>query len=181
MTGALGGANGQFMFFTRDAYNRIGGHAAVKSHVVEDVALGREVASRMGEGMRLINCDSVQFSTVRMYRSFGESWAGFSKNLRAVFDRERAIFWLFFLSLLFVWFFPSVAWLDCRFGEIALWNGALVWAIRWLVTFRLRLAISSALLHPISVLVFIGIALDSWRLSHGKGVTWKGRVYRPEV
>lgn len=181
ITGALGGANGQFMFFTREAYHRIGGHAAVKSHVVEDVALGREIASRMGEGMRLINCDSVRFSTVRMYRSFGESWAGFSKNLRAVFDRQRVAFWLFLLSLLFMWLLPSFVWLDGRLGQIAILNAVLVWTLRWAVTIRMRLSFVSAVLHPFAIIVFIGIALNSWRLSHGKGVTWKGRTYRPDV
>ena len=135
----------------------------------------------MGEGMRLMNCDSVRFSTVRMYRSFAESWAGFSKNLRAAFDRERTLFWLFLTALLFVWLLPSVAWLDARFGEIALWNAALVWSMRIIVTWRLRLAWSSAILHPVAILVFMGIAINSWRLSHGRGVEWKGRTYRPDV
>ena len=178
VTRILGGANGQFMFFTRAAYAEIGGHAAVKAHVVEDVALGREIAARIGEGMRLVNCDSNDFSTVRMYRSFGESWEGFSKNLRAAFDRQNVLFWLFFASLIFVWLLPSLAILP---GKLALWNALLVWTLRWLVTLRMRLSVLSALLHPVAMLVFMGIALNSWRLSHGKGVTWKGRVYRPEV
>ncbi len=180
VTRVMGGANGQFMFFTREAYEKIGGHASVKAHVVEDVALGREIAARMGEGMRLINCDSVRFSTVRMYRSFGESWDGFSKNLRAAFDHQRVLFWLFFASLFFVWLLPSVAWLG-DFGRIAVWNAVLVWTLRWLVTLRLRMSPLTAFLHPFSIAVFMGIALNSWRLSHGKGVTWKGRTYRPDV
>ena len=180
VTRVMGGANGQFMFFTREAYEEIGGHASVRAHVVEDVALGREIAARMGEGMRLVNCDSVRFSTVRMYRSFGESWDGFSKNLRAAFDRQRVLFWLFFASLFFVWLLPSVAWL-WDWGTITICNALLVWTLRWLVTLRLRMSPLSALLHPFSIAVFMGIALNSWRLSHGKGVTWKGRTYRPDV
>ena len=31
----LGAANGQFMFFTRAGYERIGGHAALHDHLVE--------------------------------------------------------------------------------------------------------------------------------------------------
>ena len=180
VTRVMGGANGQFMFFTRAAYEAIGGHASVKSHVVEDVALGREITARIGEGMRLINCDSARFSTVRMYRSFGESWAGFSKNLRAAFDRQRVLFWLFVASLFFGWLLPSVMW-TWDAGKLALCNALLVWALRWMVTLRLRMSPLSALLHPASIAVFIGIALNSWRLSHGKGVTWKGRTYRPDV
>ena len=44
---SLGAANGQFLFFKRSAYEKIGGHEAVRGHLVEDVALGREVAQRM--------------------------------------------------------------------------------------------------------------------------------------
>jgi glycosyltransferase involved in cell wall biosynthesis len=39
-------ANGQFMLFTREAYDSIGGHAAVKGAVMEDVALARLVVDR---------------------------------------------------------------------------------------------------------------------------------------
>ena len=56
----LGAANGQFMFFTRAGLRPIGGHAALRDHLVEDVALGRAVAARMGEGMRLLNCESLR-------------------------------------------------------------------------------------------------------------------------
>ena len=37
-------ANGQFMLFTRAAYETVGGHAAVKSALLEDLALARLVA-----------------------------------------------------------------------------------------------------------------------------------------
>lgn len=39
-------ANGQFMLFARDAYDAIGGHAAVRKALLEDVALARIVAAR---------------------------------------------------------------------------------------------------------------------------------------
>jgi chlorobactene glucosyltransferase len=39
-------ANGQFMLFTREAYNDVGGHAAVKSALLEDIALARRIEAR---------------------------------------------------------------------------------------------------------------------------------------
>jgi chlorobactene glucosyltransferase len=39
-------ANGQFMLFTREAYEAIGGHEAVKSSLLEDVALARLIDAR---------------------------------------------------------------------------------------------------------------------------------------
>ncbi len=46
----LGAANGQYMLFRREDYFAIGGHAAVRDHLVEDVALGRLVAERTARG-----------------------------------------------------------------------------------------------------------------------------------
>jgi hypothetical protein len=37
-------ANGQFMMFTREAYDAIGGHAAVHNELLEDLALSRRIA-----------------------------------------------------------------------------------------------------------------------------------------
>jgi hypothetical protein len=70
----LGAANGQFLFFTRRGYEQIGGHEAIRGHLVEDVALGRAIAAQMHAGLRLVNCDALRFSTCRMYRSFAEVW-----------------------------------------------------------------------------------------------------------
>ena len=64
---ALGAANGQFILFKKSSYFLIGGHEQVRAHLVEDVALGREISARMCEGMRLITCDATQFVSCRMY------------------------------------------------------------------------------------------------------------------
>jgi chlorobactene glucosyltransferase len=39
-------ANGQFMLFTRDAYDDVGGHEAVRSALLEDLALARRLEAR---------------------------------------------------------------------------------------------------------------------------------------
>jgi chlorobactene glucosyltransferase len=176
-------ANGQFMLFTRAAYDHIGGHAAVRGHVVEDVTLGREVSSRMAEGLRLFNCDSLQFATVRMYRSFGETWAGFTKNMRAVFDENGAMFWLFglfqwvflFTPFIFIFFYHSPGW------KLVAIQVGVIYFIRFLLAWRFRTSYLGALLHPIGIVLMSLIGLNSWRKSIGSGVEWKGRTYRPQV
>ena len=45
-TGRRPFANGQFMLFTREAYDDVGGHAAVKSALLEDIALARRIDAR---------------------------------------------------------------------------------------------------------------------------------------
>lgn len=179
----LSGANGQFMFFSRRGYSQIGGHACVKNNVVEDVALGREVAGQIGEGLRLFNCDSLRFSTVRMYRSSAETWNGFTKNLRAIFEDREAAFWLFLIAMWGCFIVPCFrwAWTNEALRTYALAELGLVVFIRAAVTMRFRLTWLGALLHPFGVGLVIACALQSWRLSHSGRVEWKGRTYRPEI
>ena len=183
MLRAVGGANGQFMFFSRKGYTQIGGHERVKNNVVEDVTLGREVAAEIGNGLRLFNCDSLGFTTVRMYRSSGETWAGFTKNLRAIFEDRELAFWLFLLVMWGCFLVPCFrwAWANEALRPYALAELALVALIRVAVTVRFRLTWLGALLHPFGIGLVIACALQSWRLSHTRGVEWKGRTYRPEI
>jgi chlorobactene glucosyltransferase len=175
----LGAANGQFIFFTRAAYDRIGGHAALRDHLVEDVALGRAVASRMGEGMRLLNCDALRFSTCRMYRSFPEVWEGFTKNLRAAFENSLAGFLFigatqvcgFLLPFVFV-FVPGPAW------PLVVAQIGIIYMIRVILTLRFQTSWLGALLHPVGEALSLAIGLNSWRRLATKGVTWKGRTYQ---
>ncbi len=80
---SLATGNGQLLCFHRSAYNKIGGHEAVKGKILEDVLLARAV-KRAGE--RMIFVDALAFVRCRMYRSLAEVWAGFSKNLFAFYN-----------------------------------------------------------------------------------------------
>jgi chlorobactene glucosyltransferase len=181
--GGLGVANGQFMFFTRETYGRIGGHEALRSHVVEDVSLGRRVAARIPEGERLFNCEALGFSQVRMYRSFGETWEGFTKNMRAAFDDSRAGFWMFGIAQGALFLGPFLALIHAE-GP-ARWIVAaqigIIFAIRFALAARFRTSWLGAILHPVGMLLMLLIGFNSWRRTTGKGVSWKGRIYKPEV
>ncbi|MEO8353109.1 MAG: glycosyltransferase family 2 protein [Chthoniobacteraceae bacterium] len=174
----LGVANGQFMFWSRVGYDRIGGHQSVHNHLVEDVALGREVAARMDEGMRLHNCDSLPFSTCRMYRSFSDVWEGFSKNARAIFeDRPDQFFRAGAVGLICL-FWPFVAiFLPGSHRMLAGIEISLIYLLRFVISCRFRTSWLGALAHPFGFLLGTAIAINSWRRSRGAGVSWKGRVY----
>ncbi len=174
---SLGAANGQFLFFTRAAYDRIGGHAAIRDHLVEDVALGREITARLDEGMRLINCEAVRFSTCRMYRSFAEVWEGFSKNIRPAFERSLAGF--LFTGAMSACFFllPFFLLGASRSRRAVVAEIALIYSIRLLLTLRFKTSWPSLILHPLGHTLALAIGLNSWRLSATTGVTWKGRTY----
>jgi chlorobactene glucosyltransferase len=175
----LGAANGQAMFFTRAAYDRIGGHAALHDHLVEDVALGRAVAARMDEGMRLVNCEALQFSTCRMYRSFGESWHGFTKNMRAAFEDSLAGFLVLGATQFCGFLLPFAFLLTVRTGwAIVATQVVVIYLIRIILTARFRTSWWGCVLHPVGEVLALGIGLDSWRLLASKGVQWKGRIYQ---
>jgi chlorobactene glucosyltransferase len=71
-------ANGQFMLFPRRSYDLIGGHAAVRDEVVEDLVLAQHV-KQAGLALRIRGAED-DLAT-RMYRSLGDLVAGWSKNL----------------------------------------------------------------------------------------------------
>ena len=174
----LGAANGQFMFFTRECYEAIGGHAALRDHVVEDVALGRAVAARMHEGMRLRNCESLAFSTVRMYRSLAEVWEGFTKNLRAAFEESLGGFLAIGLMQLCCFLAPCVAlFLPVGGKRFVFAEVALIYLIRIILTARFQTSWLGCVLHPIGHALALAIGVNSWRRSASGGVTWKGRNY----
>lgn len=178
----LGAANGQYMLWRREDYQKVGGHAAIRDHLVEDVALGRLVAARTGEGMRLINCDGSRLVRCRMYTSFPEVWEGFTKNLRAAFAESSFSFWLFgtlqVCGLLMPFFFALLPVISGRWWWMPVAQVAWLYALRLVLAARFRTSYLGAWLHPVGQGLSLLIGLNSWRLSAQKGVTWKGRTYR---
>lgn len=176
---ALSAANGQFLLFRREAYAACGGHAAVRDDLVEDVALARRV-KRMGG--RLVIVDAGPRVRVRMYRSLGEAWAGFRKNLYPAFGEPRPF--LFALGLLVIWhvappFVAAGAWVSG--ARWLAWPFLVQWALatllRLVLAWRLAQPRWSAFVHPVAAGLLVAIALASWRAAARGALTWKGRRY----
>jgi chlorobactene glucosyltransferase len=174
----LGAANGQFLFFRRESYDRIGGHAALRDHLVDDVTFGRMVAARIGEGMRLINCESLRFSKVRMYHSLAEVWEGFTKNSRAIFEDNPLNMAILGLveTVVFVgpFFFLFSPWAP---RSMVLVEIGLIYLMRFILAWRFQTSWLGAVLHPFGLLLALAIGVNSWIRSSRGGVTWKGRRY----
>lgn len=103
---AAAAASGQYLLIRRSDYARIGGHAAVAGEVLEDVALARLAQQA---GTRLYFASGQGIMRVRMYRTFGAMWQGWTKNLyplmggtsRAAGRELRGVIpWIPFLLLL---------------------------------------------------------------------------------
>lgn len=67
----VNGANGQYIMIRREAYDSIGGHAAIKSDIMEDSAIGR---GALGRGLEVLNADGDGYVKVKPYSRFGEAW-----------------------------------------------------------------------------------------------------------
>ena len=79
---SVAAANGQYILISREAYEAVGGHAAIGGEILEDVALARE-AKASGRKIRFrYGADAVR---TRMYRSFAQLREGWTKNLALLF------------------------------------------------------------------------------------------------
>ncbi len=71
-------ANGQFLLFRRDWYDRIGGHAALKDNLLEDIAAARRVDAHGGHS-------AVVFADGMLMCSMYESLAEFEQGWKRIF------------------------------------------------------------------------------------------------
>ncbi|NWG16979.1 MAG: glycosyltransferase [Chloroflexi bacterium] len=171
-------ANGQCMAFRRGAYRAVGGHAAVKGAIVEDVALSRRIKAA---GLRLRMADGAGLISCRMYRGWPEVRAGFGKNILAGYGDSVL---LLAASTVFHWalFVLPWIWLLAGFGSAG-WPGwplllvALGVGARALTAAVTRQRIVDAVWMPASVVLMTLIAVQAvwWRGRFG-GPRWKGRT-----
>jgi glycosyltransferase involved in cell wall biosynthesis len=167
-------ANGQFLMIRRDAYDAIGGHAAVAGDVLEDVALARRTKAA---GFRLWFGSGQGMVRTRMYRSFGAMWEGWKKNLYlliggtpgAVFrETESVIPWIPMILFLIGIGFPFAMFLGVLFLLVRqfIYGGEL---------FRNHYSSRFIIYYVPAVALYTGVLWASYR-AHRKGkLVWKGR------
>ncbi len=176
-------AVGQLMAFRRAAYEAVGGHAAVRGSVVDDIDLAGRIA-RAGLAWRLL--DATTLVTCRMYRSGREAADGFARNLFAAFGHAVLPYAFAWAWLGLVVFAPLVlAALHLAVpGRVPVAPGWLVASIalslgQWLVAYaRLRLPIWPALVYPATFALFLAVAVRSFVDGVRRRTTWKGRPLR---
>ncbi|MGI8536790.1 MAG: glycosyltransferase [Mycobacteriales bacterium] len=162
---SLSAANGQLLAVRRSAYDRAGGHASVRTEVVEDVELLRAVKRAGGHGGV---CDGTELATTRMYDSWDELVDGYTKSLWTLPVPLVVL-------LVAVYVVPPLAALrGSRAGALGYVAGV---AGRVVAARRTgSRALPEALAHPVSIAVFAWLARRS-RLAHRRGtLTWKGRA-----
>jgi glycosyltransferase involved in cell wall biosynthesis len=173
-------ANGQYILISREAYDAVGGHAAVATSLLEDVVLARAVKASGRKLFFRYGGDAVR---TRMYRSFAQLREGWTKNLVLLF---RSPVELALLRLTeFVLIVGSVG-LTVVWGVIRgrTWTSAAIGILSVILAgFLLKRIRKANFSWDTNCLALIGLPVFSYllfrsRIAHQKGsVSWKGRHY----
>jgi glycosyltransferase involved in cell wall biosynthesis len=169
--GSLAVANGQFLVCSATAYAASGGHEVIKDQVLDDIELLRAFYKKGFKGCVI---DGSAHATCQMYRTDKQLIAGYSKSLWTAFGGilgSLAIntFFMFVYVFPLYGFFINQPWLAVL-GLFAGTSGRVITARAT----RSRV-FPEALLHPLSLIVFLWLNIVSWS-RHLRGVnTWKAR------
>jgi chlorobactene glucosyltransferase len=184
---ALAVGVGQFMLFQRRAYEAIGGHEAVKQHVVDDITLARRVKA---SGLRWRLVDGGQWVRCRMYQNFKQAREGLSKNLFGAFNYNAPFFIFVWVWLAIVFVAPPLLLILGLVGlplppaagilsALAVGLALLSWGV---VYWQFRLPLYLTLLYPLTIVLAVYLAARSLILSLAGQATWKGRrLAKPEL
>jgi len=167
---SLAAANGQFLVVRRAAYDRAGGHAAVRAEVLDDLALLRAVLRAGGHGAVV---DGTDLARCRMYRGLSELADGYGKSLWQAFGSPAGaagVLGLFALAYLL----PPLAALTGSRAGLAGYAAAV--AGRVVTARRTGGRIwPDAAAHPVSVAAFTALTVRSLLLRRRGRLAWKGR------
>lgn len=180
-------ANGQFILTTREAYEAVGTHAAVRHEVAEDLALAQ---AYLRQGRRLHFAFAERLMETRMYHGLAHLIEGWSKNIylggRRSFPDEpllRAMVPAILIVTMLFWLLPPLV-LAATLLSPALTHlvpGALAATVLsagfWmLICYGMKIPIAYGLGYPLGTLMALYIILRScWR--GGRIVEWRGRLY----
>lgn len=172
-------ANGQYILIEREAYDAIGGHAAVSGSLLEDVALAKAVKASGRKIFFRFGGDAVR---TRMYRSFAQLREGWTKNLALLFPSPMrlALLRLTEFALIAGGVAAAIAASLRGHSKPALAAAVLAATIYGFLLSRIRKAHFSWQANALSVAglpLFAYLLLRS-KLSYRQGsVRWKGRTY----
>ena len=180
-------ANGQFILSTREAYEAVGTHAAVRGEVAEDLALAQMF---LRHGRKLHFAYAERLMETRMYRSLSQLIEGWSKNVylggRRSFPHQpllRALVPVMLVVALVFWLVPPLVLLAGAIisGATTLTGAAagatILSALFWMAMCRLmRIPVIYGTAYPVGALMALYIVVRStWR--GAARVEWRGRIY----
>ncbi len=173
---ATAAAAGGTILIRRRALDRIGGIEAVRSALIDDVAL----AAAVKRGGRIWLGHSALARSRRAYPGVADLWRMVARTAYVQLRRSPLLLSATIAGLALVWLVPPAAALfghgAARWMGLAAWFGASLSFVPTLRRFGLS-ALRAPLLPLVAVFYMaatIGSALDHYR---GRGVQWRGRRY----
>ena len=162
-------ANGQFFIVKRQAYLAVGGHKAIRHEVLDDLELTRLLVK---QGFKGGVTDGSEVSECRMYRNKSELFAGYTKSLWRAFGSPLGAL-IGSLLLVILGVLPLLfAVAGYRTGWIGYF---LIVLSRYAAGIRTRSTLSTALLHPLAIVVLIYLIANSWYQKLTGQLVWRGR------
>jgi len=163
-------ANGQLLIIKRSAYLASGGHQKIKSQVLDDLELARElIASGFKGGV----AQGAQISSCFMYQSAPAMFAGYRKSLWRAFGGLPG-------SILATALLLSTGVFSLVFAiagsTIAGVSFGLILATRLLSSIKAKESLLTLIWHPLAVLIFVGILTYSWVGKFSGKLSWRDRV-----
>ena len=178
---AIAAANGQFFLVRRGAYEKVGGHAAVRQEIVEDVELMRRLKSaefkcRLMVGTHLASTH-MHATLAELKRGWGRIYAG-----TASYRTWRILSAIAFAIVGGLSVYPALAWGLWRWFAIEDWRwiaaaGAHFALMTLFLAYIYRAARCRALdslLVPVSFPVMIGLLIEGLRRCRDKRFEWRG-------
>jgi len=169
---SVAAANGQYILISRKAYEAVGGHAAVATSLLEDVALA---GAMKGSGRKIFFRYGGDAVRTRMYRSFAQLREGWTKNLVLLF---RSPVRLAVLRLTEFVLIAGGATVTITTGLHGKWYPAGIAAILTVVlgAFLHKRIRGAHFSWDANCLALIGLPLFSYLLLHSRIAYWKGTV-----
>jgi len=174
-------ANGQYILISREAYDGVGGHAAVAASLLEDVALARAVKA---SGRRIFFRFGGDAVRTRMYRSFTQLREGWTKNLALLFRCPARLAAIRLTEFILIVNTAGLALVAAVFNLRGVSAGAAALCVV-LLAFLFRRIRPAYFFWDANLLAIFGLPIFSYlllrsRLSHKRNkVSWKGRDYAP--
>ena len=178
-------APGQFMLVRREAYSAVGGHAAVRSAICEDLELARRLKQ---SGCAVLLMSGERMLATRMYTGWRSLWPGLAKNLVDTLGGPVPTLALALLALILAWAavaIPAIDVIACARAAhgavaalvLALFGSGAAFGLHVAATFHFRIPFWYGLLFPLGYSAGALMALDSVRRRVRGRVSWKGRMY----
>ncbi len=190
-------ANGAFILMRRTSYDAIDGFDRVKTEINEDMRLARQ-AKQAGQRLAVVSNDDLY--TVRMYDSFAECWAGWTRIFYGCFGTYRRLA----ASMVLITTFSLLPWIALAAGIGATGLGVepatgntglatnwfhLAWAAAAACTAQLTVMLRFyalnrshplyGLLYPIGAIIGLAALINATlRIGGRRTVTWRGTTYR---